>query len=158
MSGQQIRGKCYCGAVQFTLIGPTDFCGHCHCESCRRSHAAAFVTWTSVPADRFSFARGEANVTWYRSSESILWGFCRTCGSSGLYRADREGHPESPKLDRMYVAVGALIDPLDREPEAHVSYEERVAWFQPHDGLPKHRGKTDEQMAERASTSPAKAM
>jgi hypothetical protein len=148
MSGQLIRGRCLCGAVRFTLIAPTDFCAHCHCESCRMSHAAAFVTWTSVPAERFSFERGQDHVTWYRSSACILWGFCKTCGSSILYRADREGHAESPKLDRMYVAVGSLIDPLDRDPKVHVSYDERVPWFRPHDGLPKHRGKTDEQISE----------
>lgn len=81
---------------------------------------------------------------WYRSSECILWGFCTRCGSSMLYRADREGHPESPKTDRMYVCVGSLVDPLDREPAVHVSYEERLPWVCGRDGLPKHRGKTDE--------------
>ena len=65
-----------------------------------------------------------------------------------LYRADQEGHPESPNLDRMYVTVASLVDPMDQDPKVHVSYEERVAWMQYKDGLPKHRGKTDEQMDE----------
>ena len=83
-------------------------------------------------------------MTWYRSSDTILWGYCQKCGSSMLYRADAPGHHESPKTDRMYVSVGSLIDPLDREPKVHVSYEERMPWFHHADGLPKHRGKTDE--------------
>ena len=88
--------------------------------------------------------KGESELRWFRSSESILWGFCGTCGSSMLYRADKEGHPESPKTDRMYVSVGSLVDAMDQEPKAHVSYEERQPWFHLDDGLAKHRGKTDE--------------
>jgi hypothetical protein len=106
------------------------------------------VTWTSVPAARFSFDRGEDAVTWFRSSPQIEWGFCSKCGSSMLYRAVDDGHPEAPKRDRMYVCVASLRDPIDSEPQVHVSYEERVAWFSPHDDLPKHRAKTDEIMTE----------
>ena len=68
------------------------------------------------------------------------------CGSSMLYRADKEGHPESPHLDRMYVTVANLVDPMDRTPTAHVSYEERVGWLDFADDVPKHRGKTDERI------------
>lgn len=140
----KIRGRCLCGAVQFALEPPTDFCAHCHCQSCRLAHGAAFVTWTSVPSDRFAFVSGEEQVSWYRSSSAILWGFCNICGSSMLYRADREGHPEAPKLDRMYVTAASLIDPIDKEPKAHVSYEEKLSWLNMPDAIPKHRGKTDE--------------
>ncbi len=136
-----IRGQCLCGAVQVRLTPPTDFLSHCHCRSCRLSHAAAFVTWTSVPLERFAFDAGEACVKWYRSSAQIEWGFCAECGSSMLYRAIEEGHPEAPKRDRMYVAAGCLVDPIDREAQGHVSYEERVAWHAPGDGLPRFRGK-----------------
>jgi hypothetical protein len=134
--------------VSFALTPPTDFVAHCHCASCRAAHAAAFVTWTAVPRDRFAFLSGEAEVTWYRSSASVEWGFCRRCGSSMLYRAIAEGHPEAPKLDRIYVTVASLVDPLDRPPNLHASYEERVPWLTVRDGLPKHRGKTDETMSE----------
>jgi len=99
-----------------------------------------------VPVERFAYARGEDRITWYRSSEWIEWGFCRECGSSMLYRANKEGHPEAPKVDRMYVAAGALFDPLDRDAQAHVSYEERVPWFTPGDDVPKYRGKTAERI------------
>ena len=142
-----IQGRCLCGAVRFTLTPPTDFAAHCHCESCRRSHGAAFVTWTGVPLTRFAFDAGADDITWHRSSPTIEWGFCRHCGSSMLYRAIAEGHPEKPKQDRMYVTVASL-ETMDRAPSVHVSYEERVPWFAARDGLPKHRGKSDETVEE----------
>jgi len=141
---EAIRGRCLCGSVEFSLTPPTNFCAHCHCESCRLSSGAAFVTWTSVPSDRFALTAGEEHLKWYRSSDHILWGFCGNCGSSMLYRADKAGHHESPKLENMYVSVGSLIDPMDQPPKVHVSYEERLAWMHAKDGLAKHRGKTDD--------------
>jgi hypothetical protein len=145
---QPIRGRCLCGAVEFALTPPTDFFAHCHCQSCRLAHGAGLTSWTSVPLDRFTVLGGAERISWYRSSECIEWGFCGICGSSMLYRAVREGHPESPRLDRMYVTVASLLDPMDREPQAHVSYEERVPWLQFTDSVPKHRGKTDERIDE----------
>jgi hypothetical protein len=140
-----IRGRCLCGAVAIALEPPTDFVNHCHCESCRRSHGAAFVTWTSVPLERFAFEHGEDRVRWYRSSQWIEWGFCERCGSSLLYRAVGEGHPEHPQVDRVYVTAASL-DGLDRSPTAHVSFEERVEWLAIGDELPKRRGKTGERI------------
>jgi hypothetical protein len=138
---EPIAGRCLCGAVQFELLPPTDFLSICHCQSCRLSHGAPFVAWTSVPLDRFSFRTGEERVRWYRSSKWIRWGSCDVCGSPLLYRADEVGHPDSPKLDRMYVSAGSLVTPLDREVETHESFEEHVPWYTPADGLPRHRGK-----------------
>lgn len=143
MRTSHIRGGCFCGAVSFTLTPPSDFCSHCHCHSCRRVSGAAFLTWTSVPEDRFALVDSDSALVWYKSSDAIRWGFCGTCGTTMLYAADRPGHPEQPGLDRMYVTVGSLSDPLDRAPACHVSFEEHVAWFESGDHLPKRRGKSD---------------
>jgi hypothetical protein len=141
-----IKGRCLCGAVTFALTPPTDFLAFCHCRSCRLSHGAPFVAWTSVPRERFEYLAGEEEVAWHRSSEWILWGSCRQCGSPMLYQAIKEGHPESPKLDRMYVAAGSLVDPLDRRPSSHVSYEEKVSWMEVTDDLKKYRSKGPDEM------------
>jgi hypothetical protein len=139
-----LRGRCLCGAIEVSLVPPLDFVSHCHCESCRRSHGAAFVTWTSVPTERFTLVDPDAQLRWHASSQWIEWGFCGRCGSSMLYRATAEGHAESPKVDRMYVTAASLDGSLDRAPQAHVSYEERVPWLVHDDGVPKYRGKTSE--------------
>lgn len=137
-----IRGRCLCGAVTFTLTPPTEFCAHCHCQSCRLAHGAACTTWTSVPRDRFQVTGGDQHIRWYRSSQWIRWGFCDTCGSSMFYVADSEGHPESPRTHSVYVTVGSLIDPMDRPPSGHYSYEEHMEFDKAHDRLPCFLGKT----------------
>ena len=61
-----------------------------------------------------------------------------------FYVADREGHPDAPKPGHVYVSLGSLTGEITDIPIAHVSYEERVAWHQAGDALPKFRGKTNE--------------
>lgn len=129
-----LSGRCYCGQVRFELHGPTEFASHCHCQSCRLSHGAAFVTWTAVARQCFHFLQGEELIRFYASSATVEWGFCSRCGSSMLYRG-------SDTPDKIYVTVASLAG-LDRPVDSHVSYEEKVGWFQPNDGLPCYRGKS----------------
>jgi hypothetical protein len=147
MPADHNTGRCLCGAVEFRLVPPLEPIMHCHCQSCRQSRGVAFVTWTSVPPDRFAILEGEDSVSWYRSSPGVRWGFCRNCGSSMFYVADQEGHPDAPKSGHVYVSVGSLSGEIADTPVAHVSYEERVPWDQASDALPKFLGKTTERIA-----------
>ena len=131
-----VQGQCYCGSVSFELTFPTLSCSHCHCEDCRRIHGAAFVTWVSVPSERFKFLAGENRVRKYESHPGIRWGFCSDCGTSLLY--DCDDAPES-----IYVTVANLTGPLDRKPALHYSFEEKVPWLDVKDSIPKVFGKTD---------------
>jgi len=47
---------------------------------------------------------------------------------------------------RIYVSVASLVDPLDRQPNAHVSFEERVSWLDSNGKLPRYFGKTERQI------------
>ena len=129
-----MQGSCFCGRVRFRLTPPTEFVSHCHCHSCRRSHGAAFVTWTAVPKERFELLGGQLKS--YQSSPGTAWQFCPECGSSLFYESDKAAH-------KIYVVVACLDDPPDRQPDAHVSYEEAVEWLHLNDGLPRYRGKTE---------------
>lgn len=134
-----IKGHCYCKGIQFEIMPPTDFCSHCHCESCRRVSGAAFVTWTSVPDERFSIQKGGELINRYESSPGVIWMNCIRCGSC-LFQTTQN----SP--GRTYVAVASLADPLDRAPESHVSFEEHVDWVEFNDELPKYREKASDRL------------
>jgi hypothetical protein len=40
------KGRCFCGAVEFTVSGEPVAMGYCHCESCRH--------WSAGPTDVFA--------------------------------------------------------------------------------------------------------
>ena len=141
-----IRGRCLCGAVRVTLEPPTLFASHCHCESCRRAHAAAFVTWTGVPRERFALVQGEDRVTRYPSSPGAFRCFCSVCGSVMFTYYTPEHADFSAAAGTVYVPVAVLEGPLDRAPDSHVSMEEAAPWFAFHDDLPRYHAKTDERM------------
>jgi hypothetical protein len=63
-----VLARCHCRAIVLELTLPTTMCSHCHCETCRRVHGAAFVTWTAVPRERFRFIEGEARLSTYTTS------------------------------------------------------------------------------------------
>jgi hypothetical protein len=123
--------------VAYELDPPIASATHCHCESCRRAHSAAFVTWARVGAAQLRVTGGVEHVARYTSSPGAHRSFCGTCGSQLFMRYDAEPA-------EVYVTLGSLTTPPDRAPERHVSFEERVAWFPFRDDLPKHRAKSRE--------------
>ena len=134
---KSVQGQCYCGAIRFELTFPTKFCSHCHCEDCRKSHGAPFVTWTSVPLSQFKLLAGNQKLRKYESHPGVFWEFCGGCGTSLFYRSN-----ELP--NRVDITVANLTGPLDREPDSHASFEEHVSWLTVADKLPQYRGKTQE--------------
>ena len=145
MAAGDLEGRCLCGAVRFRMTPPLGLVTHCHCQSCRLSHGAAFVTWTSVPPERFAFDAGEGEVVWHRTSTGVRWGGCRLCASPMLYIADQP-RLDGVQVDHVYVSAGSLTSPLPDRPVAHVSWEEHLAWIEGAEALPKHRGKTGERI------------
>lgn len=134
-----ILGRCHCQKVIFEVTKPTDFCSHCHCESCRRTHGAAFVTWTSVPNQQLEIVAGQELVKEYESSPGIKWKSCGNCFSP-LFQTTYK----TP--DRTYITVASLVGELDRLPDSHVSFEEHVKWININDGLPQHKEKASERL------------
>lgn len=121
--------------MRLALTPPTVFASHCHCESCRRSHAAAFVTWTAVAEAAFAVDAGADLLVAFASSPGVTRSFCGRCGTQLVCRM--------AGVDRVYVPVAAL-DRIDRPVAGHVSYEERAPWLASVETLPCFRAKGDE--------------
>ncbi len=132
METRTVAGSCFCGAVRFEITLPTTFCVHCHCSMCRRIHGAGYVTWTAVPKSQFKLLSEEAAFARHRSSEHGIRSFCRTCGSNLFCESTQ--HPES--LD---IVLACLDGPIDREPQAHIYFDNRVDWMPVDDKLPRLR-------------------
>ncbi|MEM8790703.1 MAG: GFA family protein [Pseudomonadota bacterium] len=123
-----MKGRCLCGAVQFSCAGQPRGVAICHCGQCRE--------WTSGPFMAVFFPDGvtvEAgdHLRWYKSSEKADRGFCAKCGSSLFFRSrDTES--------RWNVSAGALGDHLF-EIKAHAWVEDQPDWYAFADDTPRLR-------------------
>ncbi|MGH7961282.1 MAG: GFA family protein [Candidatus Binatia bacterium] len=130
-----VRGSCFCQAVTFEITLPTTSCAHCHCSMCRRVHGAGYVTWIAVPTSQFRFVSGQDKLTVYQSSQYGRRSFCQVCGSP-LF-CELSNHPEV--ID---ITLASLHDKIDRVPQAHIYFSDRVEWMSIGDKLPRFGGQT----------------
>jgi hypothetical protein len=130
MTTSVARGSCLCGSVRFQAALPSKWVAHCHCNSCRRAHGAAFVTWAGFEGEQFSFEPDSAQPNWHESSPGARRAFCGRCGSPMFFQSTRWP-------GEMHVARALFTDPLDREPMVHVFYDSHVDWLDVNDALPK---------------------
>lgn len=86
-----LEGHCYCGGIAFCVDIPGDeepiFTAYCHCDSCRRAHAAPLYRVVCVDASWLSFTAGESLLSEYaKPGKGIVRAFCGRCGSKILNR------------------------------------------------------------------------
>jgi hypothetical protein len=118
----EARGTCHCGRVRFIARFPSRFCSHCHCDSCRRSHSAAFVTWIGFKSDQVSVEAGADNLVAYESSPGTQRSFCRVCGTKLFFASERWA-------GETHIPLAVITTPVDRQPTEHFCFEEHVAWI-----------------------------
>ena len=88
-----------------------------------------------MPRERLAHDAGAELLTRYASSEHGSRTFCSRCGTS-LF-CENTAHP-----GRVDIPLANLLGPVDREPQLHAFYDDRAAWTQLGDALPKLGGKT----------------
>ena len=122
----EYKGKCFCGAVEFTVSGEPVAMGYCHCESCRHWSAGPVNAFTLWQPTAVKVTRGADNIGTYNKTPVSYRKWCKTCG----------GHlfAEHPPLQLTDV-FSAMIPQLKFQPALHVNYQETVLRVK--DGLPK---------------------
>jgi hypothetical protein len=117
-----IEGGCFCKKVRYAIDDGTYLSVNCHCTMCRHIHAAPYVTWLVVPADRFQYLT--AAPAQFDSSAKGSRYYCSACGTQvACVNAD---HPEI--ID---VAAGSLDSPEAFEPTYDAFADTRLAWVHP---------------------------
>ena len=129
MKNPIFEGGCLCGAVRFRIEAAATDAAHCHCQTCRRAHAAAFVTWATFPAKSVRFTSGTPSR--YRSSERVVRTFCGRCGTPLSYQRD-----DLP--DELDVSVCSFDEPDRVPPTSHIWISHRVSWLALGDDLPQY--------------------
>ena len=129
------QASCFCGDVQFTLMGEPEAMAYCHCESCRRWSAGPLSAFTLWKPENIKFKSGKDKIDDFNGNpgsdhEAIVskrkW--CKTCGGH-VYTE----HPEMGVTD----VPAAVITGFNFTPGFHVHYQESV--HPVIDGLPKFR-------------------
>jgi hypothetical protein len=84
-------GHCYCGAFRFTVAIPAGerpiFAAYCHCDSCRRAHAAPLYHVVCVEDSHFQVTKGHEFINEFKKAGgSIVRAFVTCCGTRVLNR------------------------------------------------------------------------
>jgi hypothetical protein len=123
------KGSCLCGAVRFEAPGELKGPDACHCSQCRKTSGHY---WASTDVQKADLKlEGEDNITWYRSSEKVRRGFCKTCGSALLW--DPVGK------DKIGVAMGAFDKPTGTQLAVHIFVADKGDYYEIADGVPQNQ-------------------
>lgn len=123
-----LQGSCQCGAVRFALAQTPTQATACHCTHCRKQSGHYFAS-ANLPKAAVAL-QGEANITWYQSSEKVRRGFCAQCGSWLFW--------EPVFQDWTSVALGALNGPTGLTLERHIFVADKGDYYVIADGLPQN--------------------
>lgn len=133
MGANNHDGSCRCGAVRYTVHGPTVWSAGCCCRDCARATGTPYIVWVGFPPDRVRFLSERPRI--YVSSEGVLRGFCGHCGTSLTYGRDPAFEAVEPTL---YMAASTLDDPGAYPPTEVVWYGQRPSWLELSPSIPLH--------------------
>jgi len=127
MSSRTLTGKCFCGAVQYTVADEFVYAANCHCSNCRRTTGSAFKPFAGIERAKLALARGQDHLLIYGDAQGNDT-HCRVCGSL-LYSVVRDGA-------YVHVAMGTLVDAPTLRPTKHIFVGSKAPWFTITDDLP----------------------
>ena len=127
------KGRCFCGAVEIEVSGPSEGMGYCHCSDCRSWSAAPVTTFTLWKPEAVKVTKGEERIGSYAKTERSQRKYCTRCGGHIM-----AVHPLWGLVD----VFAAFLPSLKFEPQVHVNYAESVLPMK--DGLPKLRDMPEE--------------
>ncbi|HEM46961.1 MAG TPA: GFA family protein [Alphaproteobacteria bacterium] len=129
------EGGCLCRDIRYRVDGPIESVAHCHCNSCRHSAGAVFVTWVTVGREKFAWTGGAPRR--YRSSPGVTREFCGRCGTELTYATERAATTIDITLGSLDCAVGHAAD-------RHIWTADRLRWLQVDGHLPTYEGWSNE--------------
>jgi ADP-ribosyl-[dinitrogen reductase] hydrolase len=125
-----MKGSCLCGAVEYEIEQLDMPIVHCHCNTCRKAHAAMFVSTAGVKREHFRWLRGEEKLIAFESSPGKLRHFCSICGSHLV--------AERPTQPHVIVRVATLDEDPNRKPAMHIWCSHDVSWLQDKQDTPSY--------------------
>lgn len=125
-----MKGSCLCGGVQYEALSLDSPIEHCSCNTCRKSHGAAFNTSAAVNPENFTFLRGEDLLRAYESSPGKFRHFCSVCGSHMLAKYSNRPY--------LLLRVATLDDDPFKVPEKHIWKAHERPWLAYDSNIPQY--------------------
>lgn len=120
--------SCLCGTVSFEVRGSIPKASSCHCTKCRKA-TGHYEAGVDVKKSAVTIS-GEANLTWYFSSEKVRRGFCSTCGSPMFF--------DPPAADWIGLMLGAFDGPTGTRVAEHIFVASKGDYYDICDGAPQY--------------------
>ena len=127
MTARILAGKCFCGAVAYTVPDEFLYAANCHCSNCRRTTGSAFKPFAGIEREKLVLAKGHEDLTVFGEDDGNDT-HCKVCGSL-VYSVVRDGA-------YVHVAMGTLVDVPTIRPNKHIFVGSKAPWFTITDGLP----------------------
>jgi len=124
-----LTGRCYCGAVEYSVADEFVYAANCHCSNCRRATGSAFKPFAGIERGKLRVSMGEQNLMIFGDAEGHN-AHCKLCGSL-LYSLVRGGA-------FVHVAMGTLVDDASIRPSKHIFVGSKASWHTIADDLPQY--------------------
>lgn len=113
-------GGCFCKKIRYEFTDGDYLVVNCHCTQCRKTSAAAFVTWVIMSKGNFRFTAGTPAIL--ESSDKGRRHFCRDCGTPLVFESKERTH----QLD---ITSCSLDDPEAYPPTEEAYTDTRLSWL-----------------------------
>jgi len=123
-------GKCFCGAVEYSVPDAFLYAMNCHCSNCRRTTGSAFKPFAGIERAKFTAIKGADGLLIY-GDDKAHDAHCGKCGSL-LYSVVRYGA-------WVHVPMGTLVDAPTIRPSRHIFVGSKAPWFTITDDLPQYQ-------------------
>ena len=114
-------GRCYCGAIQYELVGAPKDVALCHCIDCRLSSGTPMTAWAGFDESQLTITHGSPKTV--NLSGPAIRSFCGDCGT-GLFYRNAELLPGVVEVQSATLANPDLL-----RPEVQIQTAERISWM-----------------------------
>lgn len=130
--GTVVTGGCLCGALRYTLTGPSLGISQCCCKDCQKATGTGHTTIIAVLKPQLALSGSPVAYTNVgESGGAVTRHFCGTCGGRIFTSGDMPG-------DIILVQSGSLDDPNIIAPDAVIYAKDAVSWDHFDPSLPKY--------------------
>ena len=122
-----ITGSCLCGKITYEISGGMGDIVHCHCQTCRKAHGAAFSSVASVEDQHFRLS-GADQLSFFESSPGKTRYFCKHCGTQVYAKRENTEH--------IILRLGSLDSNPEVQARSHIWLSQKADWYDPAERLP----------------------